>query len=108
MLVAVADDGRGALEELYARHAPWLTLRLTRRCGDHDGTPAAMTEMAKGRVWRAAEGDASARLSWRTGDVHHRLIGDPPRAKLEQPTLEDAYLLLIGRAPDATVAMAGA
>ena len=37
-----------------------------------------------------------ARLSWRTGDGAHRLIGDPPAgARLVPPTLEDGYLLLL-------------
>ncbi|MEO6572128.1 MAG: ABC transporter ATP-binding protein [Ilumatobacteraceae bacterium] len=66
-----------------------------------DGTPEAMIEAARGRVWVSDEPDARARLSWRTGLGHHRLIGDPPPgATLAEPALEDAYLLLIGRAPD--------
>jgi ABC-2 type transport system ATP-binding protein len=64
----------------------------------HDGTPEAMVEHARGRVWLAAEADPNARLSWRTGSGQHRLIGDPPPgAELAEPALEDAYLLLIGR-----------
>ena len=66
-----------------------------------DGTPEAMIEAARGRVWVSDQPDARARLSWRTGLGHHRLIGDPPPgATLAEPALEDAYLLLIGRAPD--------
>jgi RNA polymerase sigma-70 factor (ECF subfamily) len=34
LLQAVADGDRAALRELFDRHAPWLTLRLTRRCSD--------------------------------------------------------------------------
>lgn len=34
LLRAVADGDRVAFERLYARHAPWLVLRLTHRCGD--------------------------------------------------------------------------
>ena len=66
-----------------------------------DGTPEAMIEAARGRVWVSDRPDARARLSWRTGLGHHRLIGDPPPgAMLVDPALEDAYLLVIGRAPD--------
>jgi ABC-2 type transport system ATP-binding protein len=66
-----------------------------------DGTTAAMAEQAAGRVWSATQHDPSARLSWRTGTGEHRLIGDPPAgASLVEPTIEDAYLLLIGRAPE--------
>jgi len=36
LLAAIADGRRGALEQLYARHVGWLTLRLSRRCGDRD------------------------------------------------------------------------
>ncbi|HET7488132.1 MAG TPA: ATP-binding cassette domain-containing protein [Acidimicrobiales bacterium] len=67
-----------------------------------DGTAAALAALAAGRVWAAAEPDPSARLSWRTGTGEHRLIGDPPPGStLVEPTLEDAYLLLLGRAPGA-------
>jgi ABC-2 type transport system ATP-binding protein len=65
----------------------------------HDGTPATLVDLARGRVWLADEPHAGARLSWRTGSGQHRLIGDPPSgATLVEPTIEDAYLLLIGRA----------
>ena len=30
----VASGDRAALGELYAAHAPWLVLRLSRRCND--------------------------------------------------------------------------
>lgn len=36
LLAAVADDDRGALRELYERHAPWLLLRLRHRGADVD------------------------------------------------------------------------
>ncbi len=66
-----------------------------------DGTPEAMIDAARGRVWVSDQPDPRARLSWRTGLGHHRLIGNPPpAATLAEPALEDAYLLLIGRAPD--------
>jgi RNA polymerase sigma-70 factor (ECF subfamily) len=34
LLEAVAGQDRGALRALYLRHAPWLVLRLSRRCSD--------------------------------------------------------------------------
>ena len=63
-----------------------------------DGTTGELADVAAGRVWSATESDPAARLSWRTGSGEHRLIGDPPAGStLAQPTIEDGYLLLIGR-----------
>ncbi|MEV4249535.1 RNA polymerase sigma factor [Streptosporangium canum] len=53
LLDAVADEDRRALEVLYARHAPWLVIRLTRRCAD----PALVDEAVQDTfvaVWRTA------------------------------------------------------
>jgi ABC-2 type transport system ATP-binding protein len=62
-----------------------------------DGTPQDLTEQARDQVWVAPDRDASARLSWRTGDGRWRHVGDPPAiGEQTDPTLEDAYLLLIG------------
>jgi len=62
-----------------------------------DGTTRALAELARGRVWLAHARAPRARLSWRTGDGRHRNIGDaPPGAELVEPTIEDAYLLLVG------------
>jgi len=36
LLAAVATGDRDALAELYRRHAPWLKVRLSRRCPDRD------------------------------------------------------------------------
>ena len=72
-----------------------------------DGTPGSMIEAARGRVWTSDRPDQGARLSWRTGLGHHRMIGDPPPgATPAEPALEDAYLLLIGRSPDTDEARA--
>jgi len=63
-----------------------------------DGTPAELIDVARGRVWLAGERAAGAHLSWRTGDGRHRNIGDAPEgADLVEPSLEDGYLLLVGR-----------
>ena len=67
--------------------------------GRFDGTPAELGDLAAGRVWLADRPDAAARLSWRMGTGRHRLLGDPPPgANLVPPTIEDGYLLLVGRA----------
>jgi ABC-2 type transport system ATP-binding protein len=64
-----------------------------------DGTPGTLAETARGRVWIAADRDPGARLSWRTGDGRYRHIGDPPGgSSITEPTLDDAYLLMVGHA----------
>ncbi len=63
-----------------------------------DGTPGQLTSMARGRVWLAPERAPAARIAWRTAEGDVRNVGDiaPPGAQVVLPTLEDAYLLLVG------------
>jgi ABC-2 type transport system ATP-binding protein len=64
-----------------------------------DGTPAELSGLARGRVWIGDERDERAQLWWRTAEGRHRHVGDPPAgAQLVDPTIEDGYLLLAGRA----------
>ena len=66
-----------------------------------DGSTDALSATAQGRVWVAEAADARAVLSWRMGDGRHRHIGDPPAgAELTTPTVDDAYLLMVGGARD--------
>lgn len=75
LLAAVADGSTGALETLYRRNAPWLTVRLSRRCAD----PAVVDEVVQDTfvaVWRGAgkyagQGDAAA---WMWGIAIRRLV----------------------------------
>jgi ABC-2 type transport system ATP-binding protein len=71
-----------------------------------DGHPRELARLAAGHVWAADTRDPAAALAWRDGRGVFRHIGDPPQqAELVEPTLEDAYLLLIGQvAPDQAVA----
>ena len=63
-----------------------------------DGTPADLAASATGRVWVTDRQDPGALLTWIDGAGRHRHIGDPPdSADLVDPTLEDGYLLLMGR-----------
>jgi RNA polymerase sigma-70 factor, ECF subfamily len=53
LVAATAAGDRLALEQLYARHAPWLLLRLQRRCAD----PSLVDEVVQDTfvaVWRGA------------------------------------------------------
>jgi ABC-2 type transport system ATP-binding protein len=65
------------------------------------GSPRGLAAIAAGRVWLSGERTGGAELSWITGDGRHRHVGHAPPAGAEvaTPTLEDGYLLLVGRAP---------
>jgi ABC-2 type transport system ATP-binding protein len=61
------------------------------------GTPTVLVEQAAGRVWLDNTRGAGARVAWRNGNGLVRNVGNPPAgAELIAPTLEDAYLLLVG------------
>ena len=49
----IASGDRGALDELYRRHAPWLAARLQRRCRDADLVDTAIQD-AFVDVWKNA------------------------------------------------------
>jgi ABC-2 type transport system ATP-binding protein len=68
-----------------------------------DGTPAALADIAAGKVWLAEVADPNALMSWRTGDGRHRNVGDAPDGvDLTDPTVQDGYLVLNGRVLEAT------
>jgi RNA polymerase sigma-70 factor (ECF subfamily) len=49
----IGNGDRGALDAPYARHAPWLTVRLGRRCGDPDTVDTAVQDTFID-VWKQA------------------------------------------------------
>ncbi|MEP6759515.1 MAG: RNA polymerase sigma factor [Actinomycetota bacterium] len=53
LIAAVATGDREALAELYRRHAPWLVLRLLRRCAD-PGTVEEVVQDTFVAVWKGA------------------------------------------------------
>src|SRR5215510_10983120 len=55
----VAKGDRVAFEQLYRRTAPWLAVRLRRRCSDDDLVAEVMQETYL-TVWRAAPAFAGA------------------------------------------------
>ena len=60
------------------------------------GAPRELIDGARGRVWRGPRRDEGAVVAWRTADGDQRQMGAPPAgADLIEPTLEDAYLLLL-------------
>ncbi len=75
LLAAAAEGDRTALETLYARHAAWLTLRLSRRCNDA-GVVDEVLQDTFVAVWRSAgrytgEGAVGA---WMWGIAVRRLV----------------------------------
>jgi ABC-2 type transport system ATP-binding protein len=66
-----------------------------------DGAVTDLVGTAVGRVWLADEPGEDALVSWRTGTGRHHVVGGtrPAGADPTEPTLEDAYLLMLG--PDA-------
>jgi DNA-directed RNA polymerase specialized sigma24 family protein len=84
---AVAGGERDALAVLYAGHAPWLVVRLTRRCNDADLVDEAVQDTFVA-VWRSAgrwdgRGEVAA---WIRGIGIRRLIDQlrsGPRATVE-------------------------
>jgi ABC-2 type transport system ATP-binding protein len=65
------------------------------------GSPSELIALASGRVWASAARDTAAVVAWRAEDGRFHNLGDAPvGADLLQPSLEDAYLLLVGHRPD--------
>jgi len=66
-----------------------------------DGAVTDLVATAVGRVWLADESGDDALVSWRTGTGRHHVVGGTPPVGADptEPTLEDAYLLMLG--PDA-------
>ena len=66
------------------------------------GSVPQLVSVADGRVWVDSTRDPRAYAGWRLGAGRYHHIGDPPPgAELVEPTIEDAYLLLLG--PDAAL-----
>lgn len=63
-----------------------------------DGLVPELVATAAGRVWLTDQDVPDAAVSWRTGTGRHRIVGGSPptTAEVAEPTLEDAYLLMLG------------
>ena len=55
LLSAVVEGDTGALRLLYERHAPWVSVRLTRRCNDPDAVADVLQDTFVA-VWKGARG----------------------------------------------------
>jgi RNA polymerase sigma-70 factor (ECF subfamily) len=90
LLAAVAGGERRALEELYRRHAPWLTARLSRRCSDR-GVVDEVLQDCFVAAWRGAgrydgRGDVGA---WLWGIAVRRLVDAVRRSPRPAASLLD-------------------
>ncbi len=63
-----------------------------------DGSVRDLVATAAGQVWLADTDVPDAAVSWRTGTGRYRIVGGgrPPASEAAEPTLEDAYLLMLG------------
>lgn len=103
-MAAVADGDRVALRTLYDRHAPWLSLRLSRRCADRDVVEEALQDTFVA-VWRqAARYDGRGEVAaWMWGIAIRRMIDilrrrpareiPLPEGPQEAPSAEEQVLL---------------
>src|SRR5215212_7514382 len=85
LLAATGDGDRTALEALYVRHAPWLLVRLSRRCADRSIVDEVVQDTFV-EVWRGARrwsgrGEVGAWI-WAIGV--HRLLD---RLRRRQPAV---------------------
>lgn len=75
LLSALSDGDMAAMQTLYERHAPWLSVRLTRRCNDREVVADVLQDTFVA-VWRSAarfrgDGDVAA---WLWGIAIRRLV----------------------------------
>jgi RNA polymerase sigma-70 factor (ECF subfamily) len=105
LLEAVVERDREALRALYERHAPWLVLRLSRRCSDRSIVEEAVQDTFVA-VWRepGAYGSAGSVPAWIWGIGIRRLIDQLRRrsvtarrfslpARRAEPSAEEQVLL---------------
>ena len=103
LVAAVAEGDRQAFRLLYDRHAPWLTLRLLRRCADPDAVDSAVQDTFVA-LWRDAsryEGRGEV-AAWIWGIGIRRLIDGlrrrprafaPSERREVEPSVEERVLL---------------
>jgi ABC-2 type transport system ATP-binding protein len=99
----ISNAGEGRTVVLSSHQTEDLAALCTRICVIHEGrarfagTPAELIARADGRVWTDTRRATNALAAWRTGEGAYRNVGRPPDGSdLVAPTLEDAYLLLVG------------
>jgi RNA polymerase sigma-70 factor, ECF subfamily len=75
LLSSMAGRDEGALRQLYARHAPWISARLARRCADRDAVADVLQDTFVA-AWNGAgkfRGDGEV-PAWLWGIAVRRLV----------------------------------
>lgn len=86
LLAAIAQGDQQSLNLLYRRHAPWLTARLTHRCGDREVVDMALQDTFVA-IWRKPRSyDGSGEVAaWVWGIAVRRLIDQLRRRPAHTP-----------------------
>ncbi|MFC7531407.1 RNA polymerase sigma factor [Actinoplanes sp. GCM10030250] len=98
----IAAGDRAAFHAFYRAHAPWLSVRLRRRCPDPELAAELLQETFLA-VWRAAAGYAGTGevAGWLWSIALSRLIDARRRAAVRPRTVEEAGDHVHGRHPSA-------
>ena len=87
LLAAVADRDRAALAELYARHEPWLTARIARRCADRQIVEEVVQDTFV-TAWRLCAALERRRRGGGLAVGHRHPPAPPAPAASEEPARE--------------------
>ena len=90
LMADLRDGDRSALRVLHERHAPWLMLRLSRRCGDREVVDEAVQDTFVA-IWRRPQGyrGTGPVAAWIWGIGVRRLIDLMRRHKLSTLPLSE-------------------
>jgi RNA polymerase sigma-70 factor (ECF subfamily) len=107
LVARVASGDRPALEELYHRHAGWLTARLEHRCRDRETVDIALQDTFVA-VWRGAGryGGQGAVGAWLWG-IAVRRLADELRRRRPVPVPEGEWLDGVSSSSEELVLEAG-
>ena len=109
LLRRIARGDRCAFDELYRRTAPWVTVRLRRRCADKDVVAEVLQDTYLA-VWRSAGSHAHATtggsaLGWMWTIAAHRLVDAfRRRARLERVPAVQSFETVASAAEDEALA----
>jgi RNA polymerase sigma-70 factor (ECF subfamily) len=101
LLAMVAESSTTALETLYHRHSPWLTIRLSRRCAD----PAIVDEVLQDTfmaIWRSAMGFSGKGepAAWMWGIAVRRLVDAFRKRPPSMLSVQESDLTLVESAEE--------